>query len=116
MFNALIKRAAKRPIDDQIEAYKVWKLQQAPTMAETQMPTLYRFARLTKVEDVAEVEVRHLREFEKWIKNQCTTNYAEETALRAVRGFLRYHHARGHLCPTAEAVSKSSRELQAALT
>ena len=95
-------------IDSQIEDYVSHKARTAPTMAPMELPILKRFARFSAVRDAGEIEIRHLRDFEQLLKNQEATKYAEDRALRSLRGFLRYHHARGHLCPAPEAVGQSS--------
>ena len=95
-------------IDSQIEDYVSHKSRTAPTMAPMELPILKRFARFSAVRDVGEVEIRHIRNFEHLLKTQEATKYAEDRALRSLRGFLRYHHARGHLCPSPESVGHST--------
>ncbi len=111
MLTDLFRFQRNRTLNAQIEAYIAWKSLQAPTMAQTQLPTLLRFARFADIEDVSDIQMGHIHGFEELLKQQCTTMYAEDVAYRAMRGFLRYHHARGHLCPAAEVVGKSRRQI-----
>lgn len=104
----LFRRIADNVIDQQIEEYISHKTRTAPTMAVLERPTLKRFARFSGIRDVSEIQVRHIREFEKLLKEQLVTNYGEDRALRSLRGFLRYAHKRGHLCPSADVVSRSA--------
>ena len=100
-------RFKQRTIEAQIQDYIDHKVLNAPTMAPMEKPILTRFARFAEVGDVGDIEIRHLRAFERFLKEQETTKYAEDRALRSLRGFLRYHHARGHLCPAPQAVGIS---------
>lgn len=102
----------RRAIDQQIEEYISHKTRTAPTMTQLERPTLQRFARFSEIRDASEIQVRHIREFEKLLKDQLMTNYGEDRALRSLRGFLRYAHKRGHLCPAPEVVSRSSYQQQ----
>ena len=103
----LLRYYRNRTLTTQIDAYIEWKHKVAPVSAERERPPLMRFAAFVKVANVSEIEISHIREFELQIKKQLTTNYAEELALRSVRGLLRYYHARGHLCPSAKSVGKA---------
>jgi len=105
IITSLFLRLKGGAIDSQIDDYIEHKKRNAPTMAPLEKPTLKRFARFAEITDASEIEVRHIRAFEKLLKDQMTTHYAHDRALRSLRGFLRYHHARGHLCPTPAAVS-----------
>jgi len=105
---SLLGRFKERVIESQIQDYLSHKVLTAPTMAPMEKPILTRFARFADISDVGEIEIRHLRAFERYLKEQETTKYAEDRALRSLRGLLRYHHARGHLCPAPQAVGLSS--------
>jgi hypothetical protein len=101
-------RFKQRMIEAQIQEYLDHKVLTAPTMAPMEKPILLRFARLAEIGEVGDIEIRHLRAFEQFLKDRESTRYAEDRALRSLRGFLRYHHKRGHLCPAPQAVGLSS--------
>ncbi len=107
----LFRLGRPETLHNQIDAYLTWKSEVTPTTAIHEAPSLQRFARFVDVGEVSEIEVRHIKDYEKYLKDKYTTQYAEELALRAVRGFLRYYHARGHICPSAKAVGKALQEL-----
>ena len=109
---SVLRRFKERTIESQIQEYLAHKVQKAPTMAPMEKPILTRFARLAEVVDVGEIEIRHIRAFERFLIDQESTMYAEDRALRSLRGFLRYYHARGYLCPAPQAVGLSSYQQQ----
>jgi len=98
-----------REIEAEIEQYIAYKTTNAPTMALSDRPTLIRFARFSGVRTVSEIRVEHVQKFLQELNEQMATQYALGRARMALRGFLRYHHRRGYMCPSPLVVSKHCR-------
>jgi len=94
----------KKPIKGQLKEYLEFKSINAPTMAGISEPSLQQFIKLSGIRDVAEIRIDHVKKFRYHLVEQKASFYLEDSAMRAVRGLLRYYHARGYPCPSAKAV------------
>lgn len=89
----------KHRLRRQLLDYINYKSNRFPISSTIDKPILERFCSFVKASDVSQITPEDILNYSAYIKKQLVSNYFEQASIRAVRGFLRYYHKRGYMCP-----------------
>lgn len=98
----------KTPIQKQIDEFVFYRRSNGNVLAPQEQMWLNRFMYVTDIKNISEIKDLHIAIFRRHIAEESMSQYAEHTALRSIRGMLRYYNQKGYPCPKATIANMTS--------